>query len=452
MKHRTIAVVALIVFLLLVFAAISKTGIRLLDSRFFQIDSTLFFIIAFSVALGASVVFLLLSIFPLRLPDSLKIGSVQSSGERHMSDSSTIRRAEIAIQLGEFERGIELLQEVPQNSADYWFARKLAGDISFEGSDWERAEREYQVSLKYASEEEKPLALFALANLYNHQDLPDRAEDLYRQVLQFQPIAAEAAIRLRLLAIQQEDWEKALSIQEYIEQQLPELFTDSDEQKLQLGIRYSLAEAEYRRGAFKTALALLKHVMDITDQFVPAYLLYGEALEKLNQSSTALKMWERGFRATSNPALLQRIGEYYLAQNLPEKAIDFYIKTIGTHTQNPEFAFCLGDLYLKMEMNREALRVFQKVEEQFPDWPLNRFMMAQLYQREGHSDQAADMYHALIERGQLMDVFPWICDICGTPSNEYRSFCSECGEWNSVGIKQAGRMITSHAKSTAFLF
>ena len=255
--------------------------------------------------------------------------------------------------------------------------------------------------------------MFALANLYDHQDFPDRAEDLYKQILQSQPLALEAALRLRLQAIQQEDWQKALSMQEYMETEFPEVDADPDEKKWVTGIRFSLAQSEYEQNDLKTSLALLKSLIRQSPGFVPAYLLSGEVLSKLDDGPAALKIWDRGFRVTSSPALLQRIAEYYLAQNLPEQAIEYCFKAIRTQPEKKELEYCLGDLYLKMEMTNEALKVFERIRNADPDLPLIRYVLAGIYRRLGQTETAAGMYSVLIEEGKASHVLPWICTVCG---------------------------------------
>ena len=154
MKQKTIAILSLIVFLFLVVYFVSKTGFHLADPVFFRIDSTLFFIIAFSVAFGAAAVLLLLSLFPIRLPSNFKTRTPEPAKTTSLGETAFSREAQIAAQLGDWVGAEALWKQVPVDDADYWMARKSMGDIAFENGEWFAAENEYQESLRTAPPKE----------------------------------------------------------------------------------------------------------------------------------------------------------------------------------------------------------------------------------------------------------------------------------------------------------
>src|SRR5262249_36286852 len=178
----------------------------------------------------------------------------------------------------------------------------------------------------------------------------------------------------------------------------------------------------------------LKHILRMSDSFTPVYLVTGDVHEKMENFAAAMKIWEKGFRATSSPALLQRMGGYFLSRDLPEQAIECYRRAIFVHPDDPILEFCLGALYRKLEMNQEAIKIFEVLDKRNPGWMLNRVMLASLQARSGQFEKAARTYHEIFDSGEIASILFWQCYNCNTTYVEYESFCVECLSWNTVNL------------------
>jgi len=279
-----------------------------------------------------------------------------------------------------------------------------------------------------------------------------RAQDFYREVLRFAPLSLEAVLRLRMLAVSDQKWRDALHWQEYLEHHLPRRLSDPEEEMKGVGIRFELAESEFRNDAYRTAQALLKYVLRMENAFVPAHLLSGEILEKMQNPSAAMRAWERGFERTKAPVLLQRIGDQLLRQGKPEKAIEYLRSAAAANPHDLLLEFCLADLFMRMEMVPESIHMFEHIQQAAPDWYLVAIRLASLYRRTGQPERAADLLQRMIGTGELISGFPWKCYICNTTYPEYRSLCLECLSWNGVNIhqNQAVHMESMNEKSTAY--
>lgn len=448
-RKAALAIAAPVLFLLFLIVAGLEQGTHLFDFRFFQVQSSLFFVVILFLGLGAFSMFVLFTMFP---PKPRPAAAAQApralpAAKKH----SILQRARMEVEMGNTAAAVEILAHVPPPDPDYGRARKFLGDLAAGESRFEQSESFYQEALKVSAGPERGPVMMALAELYELQEKVQMASDLYREVSRLAPDASAPVFRLRSLAVAANEWEEAIFWQAHLEEHFPEMLTGEDEEALRTGLRYEFAVSEYERGAFKNAQALVKNIFRMTDNFSPAYVLAGEILEKLDNGSAALKMWERGFQATGNPAILQRVSEAMLSQNLPEKAVEHFQRGVREMPGRPDLEYCLGELYLRLEMVQEARQLFERLHAQHPEWALTSRTLADLCSRAGEHRRAADLYRGVLDQEQR--ILPWACYSCNTTYERYRGRCSVCGEWNTVQINHHKAGSTDmDAKNTAIVY
>ncbi len=443
MRSRPLAGVLVLLSLSFLFIASLRMGTHLFNFQAFHVESKLIYVIVASATFGALLMFFLFSIFPDR---SRRSDPAVFSGD----PSSALQQAATAVQLREYDEAEALLSGISRSGPESWHEKKIAGDLALQKGDWTQAETLFREAFHVAPQQ--PAVLFALANLYESQGMTARAQDFYRHVLQFAPDSLETVLRLRMLAVSDQKWQDAFHWQEYLERHLPSRLSDPEERMSGVGIRFEFAESEFRNGAYRTAQALLKYILRMDHSFVPGHLLAGEILTRLENPSAALRAWERGFEQTKAPVLLQRIGEHFLRQGRPEKAIDFLRGAAARNPEDPLLEFCLADLYIRMEMLPESIRMLEHILSASSDWHLGRIRLASLYRRTGQPERAADLLQGTINTGELISGFPWQCYNCSTTYPEYRSCCLECLSWNAISLyqNQAVHMDSMNEKSTAY--
>ena len=355
-----------------------------------------------------------------------------------------------AIELDSPDKIAELMSQIPVNHPDYWFAKKIVAERALKEGNLEQAEEFYQEALAHSSGFNRSLVFLKLGELFEQQNR-ERAAAHYRESVRLAPAAIEPVLRLRSLAIQDQEWEEALRWQEHMEHHFPKHVLKEGEEMVRAGVRYELAAAQFSAGAYKTSVALLKFVLKINEDFTPAVLLTGEAYAKLGNISAAVKMWEKGFQRTQHPVLLQRIGESFLSRGLPAEAIQHVQRIARIYPEDPFVSFCLGDLYRKLEMLDEAIRIFVRLEQTQPNWNYNRLTLAGLYRRNGNVRASATILEDLVSTGEAVSPVAWQCYCCSTTYFEYRSFCIECLTWDSINFNQqkAVKMGTEYDRPTA---
>jgi lipopolysaccharide biosynthesis regulator YciM len=421
----------LLLFIFLILARLDPHT-HLFDLRYFKFETSFYFVSIIVLGLGAFFMFLFFAgLSPMR-PRQSSIQPKQSSEKIEASDLA--RSAQIALDAGDFARASSLIAEVTNDHPDHWLAKKIAGDIAALSGSNLKAEQLYQQSIREASGEKQVPALFALAQLCEEEGRTEESEELYRRIVRILPRATEALLRLRSIAIRNEHWGQALGWQEALER-------DSEDSELLIegaGIRCELARSELERGSTKTAAALMKHVSRMTDSYPEAYLVSGEIQQKTSGPTAGFRIWDRGFRETWSPVLLMRIGEYFLASGLPENAIEYYQNAARLRPDDPAILFCAAELHARLELNREAVKLFENILQNNPGWPLASKALADLYLKSGQDEKAAVLLSQIVN-GQPL-ILQWQCYNCSIMHTEYQGYCAECGRWNTIkfNLEQAG--------------
>lgn len=348
--------------------------------------------------------------------------------------SNAVRSAEIALRAGDTERASTLLSQIPSDHPESWLAKKLLGDAAVAEGDTLKAEQLYQQSIRLTSGENQVPALLELANICEAEERLDEAEILYKKVHHILPGAIEPLECLRSIAIRSEKWNQALGWHEILEREFSEHSEEKNRRQMEgAGIRCELARAELEKGAAKNASALIKHVYRITEEYPAAYLIHGEIQKQISGPSSAFRIWDRGFQKTFSPALLLRIGDFFLDSDLPEKAIEYFQSAVRMNS-DPALQYCLADLHARLEMNREAIKLFENLIQSCPGWPLTLKALAALYRKTGKTVDAAALYSRLTERFDV--ILQWECYNCRTQFDVYNGHCHACGEWNTIHFNQ----------------
>lgn len=443
-----IALIALLILVLLVALSV-KLETNLLELRAFELQSTIFHVIASSFALGALILFILLTLLPQKT--AAPKSTVPDSSIPQISLADALLEANALLEMGANDRAEAILDRHVSEGRDMWFVYKLRGDLHFNRGNGSRAEECYRKGLQAAAGSQRALLHRALGSLFEFQDRPEDAMEMYASALRIDPALPDPLFRLRQISVEQQDWEKALFWQERIESNLPGN-RESEAGGWNLGIRLELAWEQYGSGSWKAAQALVKYVLRMSQSFPSAFLLAGEIQERLGHSVAAIKTWERGLETTHHPVLMRRISDSHLMRNEPLKAISSYQQPERAGVDSYFAEYCLGELYLRLEMIEEARKTFENISRKEPGWVLNEMSLGETLHKMGESARAAEIFQEMVRSMDSTSVQLWQCYHCGTTYPEYHGYCVECLEWNTINVNRnkAGRVEMTDAKSSAW--
>src|SRR4030095_7379399 len=114
MRSRWIGIVFTLLFLIFLIAVARRIAAPLLDFHLFPLETKLIYIILASVTIGGLLMFLLVLYFSPWTSKDKPIESTSGAPIRRR-----ISEAQTALQLGDSQRGMELLEKVQHHEADY---------------------------------------------------------------------------------------------------------------------------------------------------------------------------------------------------------------------------------------------------------------------------------------------------------------------------------------------
>lgn len=206
------------------------------------------------------------------------------------------------------------------------------------------------------------------------------------------------------------------------------------DESMEQGLQFELINAE-TLGAPKKAADKYQHFLKTNPDFIPAQLALGDAYLELDAGEKALNVWEQGYNRTQNPVFLDQLEEFYLRQGRPEDAIQIY-REILVREELPVPRYRLAKLYLRLEMLDDSLACLEALRPQFDGVPGFLTELASIHAKRENYEQA---YGTLLESPALASTgaLGYVCESCGSQTDEWVSRCEQCKQWNQCTAKIA---------------
>ena len=252
---------------------------------------------------------------------------------------------------------------------------------------------------------------------------------------------------LRDLLARAGKWDEAARTQDKRLKLLKDGALRTDEETILRGLRFERGQALLASGEEdkrKEAVKIFEGLIKADAQFVPGYLLLGDARLAAGNADGAEKAWEAGVDTTHSLPLLDHLIQHYLNSGEPESAIQTYRKAADTIEGGDSAAarLGLGLLYARLEMLDEARAEFEALADRSEYSPALQFYLGRLQKRLGDETAAAEMFEEIIRQsGILQPTFR--CTHCGASYDDYMVRCLECGRWGTIvqDISRAVRVV-----------
>lgn len=213
------------------------------------------------------------------------------------------------------------------------------------------------------------------------------------------------------------------------------------------GLRYQRGVAALENDRVAEALEIFRALVAESPSFIPARLMLGEAELVRDDENAALAAWRDGFAATGNPVFLQRLQDYFIEAEQPERAIELSHQLVAAAGRGADLLprLFLGRLYFRLEMLDEAQRVLETLGERIQHAPIYHFLRGRIHERRGEMRRATDAYlSALRELG--IERAEYRCRLCGTGSPEWVDRCESCGAWGTLEFRVEEARIPEEAR------
>ncbi|MFW6048883.1 MAG: tetratricopeptide repeat protein [Candidatus Bipolaricaulota bacterium] len=219
-----------------------------------------------------------------------------------------------------FEQGIEAYQELKETDpGEYPYLPYYIGRL------YQSRASELESQLSETSDEEKKKELENDVSEYN-----DRAVENYMEVVRTTG-SSDAELLNRVLDIAPDD---------------PEA-------------NYYLGEANLQQKKYKQARENFKNAVEAKDDYVAAYIKYGDVLVQLRNYEKAIEQYEKVLEMESdNVSVINKLALTYKKQDNYDKAEETYEKALEVDPGNFEAKKGLGDLYREEDNYEEAIQYY----------------------------------------------------------------------------------------------
>jgi lipopolysaccharide biosynthesis regulator YciM len=290
--------------------------------------------------------------------------------------------------------------------------------------------------------------LLKKANLYDQMGNPVMAAAVLEKVLAMDPNNVVALSALRDVHLQQENWEKTLTIQKSIADTTQNTATGSQERRFYMGLKYEYAQSlthEGNRESLEKALRLCKEIIRTDKEFQPAYVLLGDVYQKQRRWVEAGRVLGRGFHLYRSAVFLLRLEDLYLRRDDQKTLLKIYRRTMENNPDNAVIPLLYSRLCLKLNMLDEAMDELVEMSKKRDDGATLHGLMAEVLAQKGQLEAAVREYKKTSELAGFLRL-SFICHSCQRESPEWVARCPSCRHWNTyslVGEDQSERTMQS---------
>ncbi len=198
-------------------------------------------------------------------------------------------------------------------------------------------------------------------------------------------------------------------------------------------LQFLQAMARAEEGSSEAARKQLTEILRQERTFVPAQVELGRLLLGEGKEKEAVRRWREGYAQTHDVVFLHLLERYYLGKDDPDAAIAVYLNALKDAPASVELQFCLGKLYLRLEMLDNAYDTLRDLADAGASFPALHRLLGEVRHRRGDDEAAFGELQACVPF-RVAAVVPYRCSACGVDAEEWQAQCPACGAWESLGM------------------
>ena len=199
-------------------------------------------------------------------------------------------------------------------------------------------------------------------------------------------------------------------------------------------LRYQSAVRLIEEGNRAQARDQLEELSGENPESIPVLMTLADLSMLEGRIDEALRQWRGIFSRTESATVLQRIEDRCIEIGDPMRAIETLQGIISTAKDDLLPRFFLGQLYARLEMHQEALKVLEGIRTRGVDSPALLLLVGELRQRRGDTAAAVDAYRSSMEvLGLTTRRYP--CGACGSIHHSWSAICTECGTFGLIELE-----------------
>jgi len=401
-------------------------------------DTTVVLWIGRSVTLPMSVL-LLLAIFAGACFVLLMVGAMELSGVARNLGRRRRRRQQQRFELL-FEKGCDLADLGLEDRALSCFERILDHDsghvsalVQLGAMRRRQGDVEAALRLHKRALERDPTHVRALVSLVEDCLAAQRwqeALEVCQKILDVEGEALRVLVWARDLQVRLGRLEEAIDTQRHL---LRHAGIGSEAHRMLRRLQFLQAMARLGTEDKERARKELAEILHQDRTFVPAQVELGRLLLAEEKEKEAVRRWREGYGQTHDIVFLHLLERYYLGREDPDAAIAVYLNALKDEPASVELQFCLGKLYLRLEMLDNAYDTLRDLADAGASFPALHRLLGEVRHRRGDDEAAFGELQACVPF-RTAAVVPYRCTACGAEVEEWHAQCGVCSAWESLRL------------------
>ncbi len=320
------------------------------------------------------------------------------------------------------------LAEVDEETAEIHLA---LGSLFRRRGEVDRAIRIHQslILRPNLSKEERSYALYELGQDYMGAGLFDRAESMFRELVEMKLHRRRALEGLREIYQQEKDWTRCLEVAEQLR-----LLTGESVSTESAQYHCELAEESLKHGNGQQAVAHLNHARRVDPDCIRATMLQARIAMGQGDSRAAAELYQRVARQGSQflPEVLSDLVDAYRRSGLEDELSE--LKRLYRVSPNPALAMMLTDVIQEKEGDGAAIVFLVEHITGYADLVgLERLLDLYAPKLAGDVQTQAAVQAMLAVIGHLRSCRPdHQCEQCGFVARRLHWQCPSCKHWGSI--------------------
>lgn len=328
------------------------------------------------------------------------------------------------------DKAIELFIKMLEVDSDTVETHLALGHLFRRRGETDRAIRIHQnlIARPTLSADHRSLALLELGTDYMRSGLLDRAESLFKELLNDRVYAAQANSRLLEIYQQEQEWDKAIAVAQRLQS-----LNGEDWNPVIAQFYCELADRELAANRTGAALALVGKALRADPHCTRASILEAEGARRQGQISAALKIYQR--IKNQDPAFLPEVIAPIIAchRELGQlRGCVHYLRELIREYDGVTPLLHLTALVEETEGRQAAIRfISQELKRRPSVRGVDKLLEYVLDMAEG---EIKDNLHTIKDMiGRLLSGSPiYKCQQCGFDAKRMHWYCPSCKHWATI--------------------
>lgn len=272
--------------------------------------------------------------------------------------------------------------------------------------------------------------LFAIHDCAVELNDTQSAEKALDDILRVDEKNKVAMTKLRDMAVENENWQRALGCQEMMLNLKLKGKELAEEKTTMAGILHELALEGYGENNIEDALVYLTRALKVDSAFIPAYVLRSILQTVDGKIFESKKTLLKSVDKFGDPACYVFLEDLLMSEGTPDEMLEVYSKGIEKSPGDVELRILSARFFLRLEMVDEAMEALEKIYYSEDQGFYVKALLAEAYSRRDLKEKALNLLKQSLDFEKELSPH-FICSNCQHNSNEWTARCVDCGRWNS---------------------